>query len=114
MHRPTSRNFHPAIGSVSVSHSELTKSREVGRHPTTLWELAWKRITSRLRAHCLVWPSGPDDDFALSTDGMRCPRSCATDSEDVCGVALHLCRSTQNLGIAASAATENEPWVDWI
>lgn len=37
--RPTSRIFHPVIRSVFVSHCDLTKTREVGHRPTTLWEL---------------------------------------------------------------------------
>ena len=39
--RPTSRIFHPVIRSVLVNHSDLTKTREVGHRPTTLWELVW-------------------------------------------------------------------------
>jgi len=70
--RPTSRIFHPAIGSVFVSHCDLTKTREVGprRQP-------WGNGFDKGRPHADAWtgsaqPSGGDERLRAGRHGV-CP-----------------------------------------
>lgn len=105
---PDFAHFPPAIGSVSVSHYDQTKTCEVGHHPTTFGELALKRTTSRSRANYYARPIGPDDDFAQNARRQICRTAFAPD-ENVPALSARLLRErhrriAHGFAIAAKAA----------